>query len=65
MLPAAIANAAFMRLNGALSGCFDLLCGVRRGGVLSPILFTLYTDVLVKLWSAKLGCFIHNVLLGV
>jgi hypothetical protein len=40
---------AFVRWNGALSRCIELICGVRQGGVLSPILFTLYVnDIIVK-----------------
>jgi len=31
--------AAFVRWNNVLSGCFYLMCGVRQGGVLSPLLF--------------------------
>ena len=53
---------AFVRRNGALSSSFESECGVRQGGVLSPILFTLYVDdVIVRLRSSKLGCSIHNV----
>jgi hypothetical protein len=56
---------AFVRWNGALSSCFECLCGVRQGGVLSPVLFTLYVDdVIVNLRSANLGCSIHNVYVG-
>jgi exonuclease III len=58
-------SCAFVRWNGALSSCFELLCGVRQGGVLSPVLFTLYVDdIIVKLRSARLGCSIHNVYVG-
>jgi len=56
---------AFVRWNGALSSCFESLCGVRQGGVLSPILFTLYVDdIIVKLRSSNIGCSIHNVYVG-
>ena len=56
---------AFVRWNGALSRCVELLCGVRQGGVLSPVLFALYVDnIIVRLRSAKLGCSILNVYIG-
>jgi hypothetical protein len=56
---------AFVRWNGAFSGCFEQLCGVRQGGVLSPVLFTLYVDdLIVRLRSARLGCSINNVFVG-
>jgi hypothetical protein len=56
---------ALVRWNGALSRCVELLCGVRQGGVLSPILFALYVDnIIVRLRYANLGCSIHNVYIG-
>jgi len=39
--------------------------GVKQGGVLSPLLFTVYIDVLLKdLADAGLGCHIGNVYCG-
>ena len=39
--------------------------GVKQGGVLSPILFTVYIDELLsRLSDAKLGCYIGNIFCG-
>ena len=47
----------------------SMLCsvsnGVKQGGVLSPILFTVYIDELLsRLSAARLGCYIGNVFCG-
>ena len=56
---------ACVRWNDSVSQSFELLCGVRQGGVLSPILFTLYVDdVILKLRAANLGCSLQNVYVG-
>ena len=34
--------------NGLLGNIFPILCGVRQGGVLSPLLFSVYVDDLDK-----------------
>jgi len=46
---------ATVRWNGVFSRYFDVFCGVRQGGVLSPpLLFNLYVDdLLVDLESKK------------
>ena len=39
--------------------------GVKQGGILSPILFTLYMDTLFhKLKERRIGCFIGDMFLG-
>ena len=39
------------------SGFFSVICGVRQGGVLSPILFAIYVDDIVKkINMSDLGC---------
>ena len=48
--------------NNELSSRRDLRCGLRQGGVLSPFLFSVYVDdLLKKLAESKLGCFINNI----
>jgi hypothetical protein len=56
---------AFVRWNSSFSRCFELICGVRQGGVLSPILFTLYVDdIISKVQASNQGCFINNIFVG-
>ena len=44
---------------------FSLSNGVKQGGVLSPILFTLYIDkLLIKLKHAHIGCHMNNIFAG-
>ena len=43
-----------------MSDRIDLLSGVKQGGVLSPLLFTLYVDVVLdKLERSGVGCYIN------
>lgn len=46
-----------------ISNEFRVTCGIRQGGVLSPILFSIYVDnILTKL--SKLGCMLNGVSYG-
>ena len=47
------------------SESFGCLNGVKQGGVLSPILFTVYIDeLLLKLRSSGFGCYIDDTFVG-
>ena len=37
-----------VRWNDAISDWFNIQAGVRQGGIVSPILFSIYIDVLIK-----------------
>ena len=44
---------------------FKMSCGVRQGGVLSPVLFAVYVDdILRRLSASGLGCFLGDFQLG-
>ena len=46
--------------NDVLSKPVSLLSGVRQGGILSPLLFSIFVDdILNKLKSSNLGCYIN------
>ena len=52
--------------NGEVSDFFSSSNGVRQGGVLSPILFTVYIDVLLqRLEASQIGCVVGGEYLGV
>ena len=53
-------SSSFVNWNGPNSELFPLLSGVRQGGILSPLLVSLYVNtVLEKLESSQLGCFVN------
>ena len=52
-----------IKWNNILSEPFQVKAGIRQGGVLSPILFSVYVDnVLLKL--SNYGCFMHGLNFG-
>ena len=52
-------NSTSIKWQNIKSHDIPLMSGVKQGGILSPLLFTLYVDiVLEKLENSKLGCFI-------
>jgi hypothetical protein len=54
-----------VRWNGKCSEVFSVCNGVKQGGILSPILFCIYIDVLLeRLKRASVGCFIGNTFVG-
>ena len=48
---------AYVRWGNAMPSTFSISAGVRQGGLLSPLLFAVYMDVLIiKLRDAGFGC---------
>ena len=53
------------RWNGVSTQSFTFLNGVKQGGVLSPILFTVYMDeLLIRLKTFGIGCYVNNCYAG-
>jgi len=54
-------------LNGMVDSLwFHAVNGVKQGGVLSPVLFCIYLDGLLRtLCSSKIGCFVGTVFTGI
>jgi hypothetical protein len=51
--------------NGIYSCNFSVKNGVKQGGIISPVLLCLYFDnVLAKLKSSQVGCYIGNLYVG-
>ena len=54
-----------VRWGSAISSSFPIKNGVKQGGVLSPLLFSLYTDTLLhNLSESGVGCYIGNTFMG-
>src|ERR1043165_3116807 len=49
-----------VRWKGLISEPYKLLAGVRQGGVLSPTLFSIYVDDLLKKFN-RFGCRFHGI----
>ena len=48
---------AYVRWGNAISFVFTISAGVRQGGLLSPLLFDVYMDVLInRLRNTGIGC---------
>ena len=56
---------SMVRWNHTLSSGFRVTCGVRQGGILSPILFNVYVDNLItNLRNCGAGCHINSIFCG-
>jgi hypothetical protein len=58
-------QAVCVRWGGITSPAFSVRNGVKQGGILSPVLFTLYVDILLeKLRSSNVGCHLGRTFCG-
>jgi len=54
-----------VRWAGCYSHCISVRCGIRQGGILSPLLFNIYIDsVIHALRVSDLGCHLGDVYVG-
>ena len=55
-------SSAVVSWNGVLSDSFTISNGVKQGGVISPLLFSVYFDPLLRrLHNTKLGCYMGGI----
>jgi len=60
-----LSNAICVDWNGVRSSVFNIVNGVKQGGVISPVLFCVYVDdLLCMLAKSNVGCYIGTYLLG-
>ena len=58
-------QSVIVQWDGCRSTSFRVMNWVKQGGVLSPMLFAIYIDVLLlQLGTSGLGCYIDNVCFG-
>ena len=58
-------SCALVKWGSCYSRTFVLRCGVRQGGVMSPVLFALYVnDVITKLEDSNFGCYVGDTYTG-
>ena len=56
---------AVVRWDNTLSRVVQLQCGVRQGGVLSPVSFAVYVnDLIISLSNSDHGCYFNNMFVG-
>jgi hypothetical protein len=54
-----------VKWNGVCSEAFNISCGIRQGGVLSPFFFNVYVDSLIcELKNRGLGCHVGKLFVG-